>query len=154
MLLYLEHHTSVVNEDLTFNAKAKDLTHKAKDLTFKAKAKDLTHKAKAKDLTLKAKAKDLTHKDKDLTLKAKAKDNNTAPYKASRNCSPTNDTESGEEVGSWNTFTTWSCSSWFFCGRLNAFFLPCVYKADVVMVSQPVMACRKSNVLDASGKYC
>ena len=69
MLLYLEHHTSVVNEDLTFNAKAKDLTHKAKakDLTFK----DLTHKAK--DLTLKAKAKDLTHKakDKDLTLKAK-----------------------------------------------------------------------------------
>jgi len=57
MLLSLEHHTSVVNEDLTF------------------KAKDLTHKAKAKDLTL------------------KAKDNNTAPYKASRNCSPTNDTD-------------------------------------------------------------
>jgi len=28
--------------------------------------------------------KDLTHK---------AKDNNTAPYKASRNCSPTNDTD-------------------------------------------------------------
>jgi len=34
---------SVVNKDLTFKAKAKDLTHKAK-----AKAKDLTLKAKAK----------------------------------------------------------------------------------------------------------
>jgi len=33
---------SVVNKDLTFKAKAKDLTHKAKDLTLKAKAKDLT----------------------------------------------------------------------------------------------------------------
>jgi len=46
--------SSVVNKDLTFKAKAKDLTLKAK-----AKAKDLTHKAKAKakDLTLKAKAK-------------------------------------------------------------------------------------------------
>ena len=41
---------SVVNKDLTFKAKAKDLTHKAK-----AKAKDLTLKAKAK-----AKAKNLT----------------------------------------------------------------------------------------------
>jgi len=151
MLLYLEHHTSVVNEDLTF--KAKDLTHKAKakDLTFKAK--DLTHKAN--DLTLKAKAKESKFVLEDTSRpRTKAKDNNTAPYKASRNCSPTNDTKSGEEVGSWNTFTTWSCSSWFFCGRLNAFFLPCVYKADVVMVSQPVMACRKSNVLDASGKCC
>ena len=33
---------SVVNKDLTFKAKAKDLTHKAEDLTLKAKAKDLT----------------------------------------------------------------------------------------------------------------
>jgi len=37
-------HSSVVNKDLTFKAKAKDLA-------FKAKAKDLTLKAKAKDLT-------------------------------------------------------------------------------------------------------
>jgi len=37
---------------LSFNAKAKDLTFKAKP---KAKAKDLSFNAKAKDLTFKAK---------------------------------------------------------------------------------------------------
>jgi len=67
--------TSVVNKDLTFKAKAKDLTHKAK-----AKAKDLTLKAKvkAKDLTFRAKAKDSKFVLEDTSRpRTKAKDNNT-----------------------------------------------------------------------------
>jgi len=67
--------TSVVNKDLTFKAKAKDLTHKAK-----AKAKDLTLKAKVKtkDLTFRAKAKDSKFVLEDTSRpRTKAKDNNT-----------------------------------------------------------------------------
>ena len=60
-----------------------------------------------------------------------------APYKSSKNYSPTDDTYSEEDVRSLNTFATWPCSSWFFCIMLNV-FLPCLYKAAVV--SQPVMS--------------
>ena len=56
--------TSVVNKDLTFKAKAKDLTHKAK--------------VKAKDLTFMAKAKDSKFVLEDTSRpRTKAKDNNT-----------------------------------------------------------------------------
>ena len=39
-----------------------------------------------------------------------------------------------------------------FCRRLNVLFLPCLYKADAV--PQPVMACRKSNMLLENALEC
>ena len=57
------HTGSVVNQDLTLKAKAKDLTFKAKELTLKTEAKDLAVKAKHSKLVL-----------EDSVLKAKNQD--------------------------------------------------------------------------------